>query len=58
MKTVEEMKSMLFERLAELRAGRLRPHVEEQLRIEVALLADILGEEIDEEYWDEIEEAR
>lgn len=58
MKSVEELKSMLFMRLAELRAGRLRPHVEEQLRIEVALLADILGEEIDEDYWDEIEEAR
>ena len=56
MKTVEEMKSMLFERLAELQAGRLRPHVEEQLRVEVALLYNILGEEIAEEYWDVIEE--
>ena len=49
------MKRMLFERLAELQSGRLRPHYEEQLRVEVALLYDILGEEIEEEYWSEIE---
>ena len=55
MKSVEEMKRMLFERLAELQGGRLRPHYEEQLRVEVALLYDILGEEIEEEYWSEIE---
>ena len=55
MKTAEEMKSMLFERLAEIKQGGLTPAYDEQCRIELALLYDILGEEIDEEYWDEIE---
>lgn len=55
MKTAEEMKSMLFERLAEIKQGGLTQAYEEQCKIELALLYDILGEEIDEEYWDEIE---
>ena len=56
MKTVYELKAMLFERLAEIKQGGLVPSYDEQCRIELALLYDILGEEIDEEYWDEIEE--
>ena len=56
MKTVEELKTMLFERLAEIKQGRLTPAYDEQCRIELALLYDILGEDIDESYWEEIEE--
>ena len=56
MKTIEEMKSMLFERLNELQQGGLIPAYEEQCKIELASLYDILGEEIDEDYWDVIEE--
>jgi hypothetical protein len=46
---------MLFERLAELKAGGLIPAYEEQVKIELALLYDILGEDVDEAYWEEIE---
>lgn len=56
MKTMEEMKAMLFERLAEIKQGGLVPSYEEQCKIELALLYDILGESIEEEYWEEIEE--
>ena len=56
MKTVDELKAMLFERLNELQQGGLIPAYEEQCKIELALLYDILGEEIDEEYWEVIEE--
>ena len=55
MKTVEELKRMLFERLAEIKSGVNVAAYDEQLRIELALLYDILGEEIDEEYWEDIE---
>lgn len=48
MKPREEVERMLWERLEELRQGRLRPHIEEQLRIEVALLCDILRQDADE----------
>jgi hypothetical protein len=55
MKIAAELKSMLFERLAEIKEGGLTERYEEQLKIELALLYDILGEEVPEEYWEEIE---
>lgn len=55
MKTAAELKAMLFERLAEIKGGGLTPAYDEQCRIELALLFDILGEEVPEEYWEEIE---
>lgn len=55
MKTVEELRAMLFERLAEIKAGGLTVAYDEHLRTELALLYDILGEEIEEEFWEEIE---
>ena len=55
MKTVEELRAMLFERLAEIKAGVSTVAYDEHLRTELALLYDILGEEIEEEFWEEIE---
>lgn len=60
MKTKEEMMQMLFSKLAEL-----QDLIEEddesvliaRLQAEVALLYDILGEDVPEEYWEQIEEA-
>lgn len=55
MKTKDELKTMLFERIAEVKGGELTLAYEDQLRYEIALLADILGEDIDASLWDEIE---
>ena len=46
---------MLFERMAEIKEGGLTEKYDEQLRIEIALLFDILVDEIPEEYWEDIE---
>lgn len=59
MKNLAELNSMLFARLAELQDGRVKvnnPQLAEQLRIELALLYDILGEDVPDEYWEQIEE--
>lgn len=59
MKTRQELLSMLFARLAELQDGRIKKTnntAAEKLRIELALLYDILGDDIPEEYWCQIEE--
>ena len=57
MKTTAELKAMLFERLAELERGGLTERYDEQLRIELALLFDILSEDIDASLWARIEKA-
>jgi hypothetical protein len=57
MKTADELKAMLFERLAEIQRGGLTERYDEQCRIELALLFDIVGEDIDAIHWDEIEKA-
>ena len=59
MKTKQELLSMLYSRLAELQDGRIKtvnPTAAEKLRIELNLLWDILGEDVPEEYWEQIEE--
>lgn len=59
MKTKQELLQMLYSRLAELQDGRIRhsnPDMYDKLRTELALLYDILGEEVPEEYWGQIEE--
>lgn len=59
MKTKQELLQMLFSRLAELQDGKAKqdkPNLAEKLKIELALLYDILGEEVPEEYWEQIEE--
>lgn len=58
MKTEEELMSMMYVKLAELQDGRIKvqkPKMAEQLQIELALLYDILGDEVPEEYWKQIE---
>lgn len=59
MKNKDELLKMLFARLAELQDGRIKednPDYAKQLRTELALLYDILGEEVPETYWEQIEE--
>lgn len=59
MKTKQELLQMLYSRLAELQDGKVKqdkPNLEEKLKIELALLYDILSEEVPEEYWEQIEE--
>ena len=58
MKTKQELMSMLLSRLAELEDGRIRyanPDMYIKLQTELALLYDILGEDVDEEYCERIE---
>ena len=66
MKTKQELLHMLFAKLAELqdlnKKGFTTKTVWEtanltaKLQAEVALLYDILGEDVPEEYWEQIEE--
>ena len=59
MKIKQELLQMLYSRLAELQNGKVKqdkPNLAEKLKIELALLYDILGEEVPEEYWEQIEE--
>ena len=57
-KTKDELKKMLYARLGELQDGKVKRYDSkraEMLRIELALLYDILGEDINEAFRDEIE---
>lgn len=62
MKTKQELLQMLFARLAELQDLNKKPITTQnatlvsRLQAELALLYDILGEEVPEEYWEQIEE--
>ena len=59
MKTKSELLQMLYSRLSELQDGRIKndnPTVAEKLKHDLTLLYDILGEEVPEEYWSQIEE--
>ena len=58
MKTKQELLSMLYSKLAELQDGRIKvnnPTFAEQLKIELALLYDIFGDDVPEEFWEQIE---
>ena len=58
MKTKQELLSMLYSKLAELQDGRIKVNNQtfaEQLKIELALLYDILGDDVPEEFWEQIE---
>lgn len=58
MKTKQEILSMLYSRLAELQDGRIKtvnPTIAKRLQTELNLLWDILGEDVPEEYWEQIE---
>ena len=59
MKTQQELLQMLYSRLAELQDGRIKavnPIIAKRLQTELNLLWDILGEDVPEEYWEQIEE--
>ena len=59
MKTKQELLEMLFAKLAELQDGRIKtvnPTVAKKLQVELNLLWDILGNDVPEEYWEQIEE--
>lgn len=59
MKTKQELLEMLFVKLAELQDGRIKtvnPIIAKKLQTELNLLWDILGEDVPEEYWEQIEE--
>ena len=59
MKTKQELLEMLFAKLAELQDERIKtvnPTVAKKLQTELNLLWDILGEDVPEEYWEQIEE--
>ncbi len=57
--TKEEMMQMLFSKLAELQdliEENNESVLTARLQVEVALLYNILGEDVPEEYWEQIEE--
>ena len=59
MKTKQELLQMLYSRLAELQDGRIKtvnPTIVKRLRVELKLLWSILGDDVPEEYWEQIEE--
>lgn len=55
MKHTVELITMLYERIEELKKGGLIPAYDEQLRIEIALLYDILEDELDHDIHANIE---
>lgn len=55
MKTADELKKMLFDRVDEIQNGGLTQAYEAQVRYEIALLSVILEEDIDAEHWELIE---
>lgn len=59
MRTQQELLQMLYSRLAELQDGRIKtvnPTMAKKLQVELNLLWDILGNDVPEEYWEQIEE--
>lgn len=57
MKSKEEILKMLFATLAELQSGTTKSNkpLDTKLRTELRLLYDILGDEVPEEFWGQIE---
>lgn len=55
MKTADELKAMLYDRIAELQQGVQILAYEDQLRTEIALLSVILEDDIEAEQWAVIE---
>ena len=55
MKHTVELLTMLYDRLEEIKAGGLTLAYDEQLRIELALLYDILEDELDHNTRAEVE---
>lgn len=55
MKSKQELLKMLYTTLAELQNGALKGDMKARQQARLELLYDILGEEIPEEYWEQIE---
>lgn len=58
---VNELKKMMYSKLAELEDGKVKkdnPELARNIAVEMGLLYDILGEEVDEAYWERIEDER
>ena len=58
MKSKEELLKMLFVRLAELQHGAIKidnPEYAETEKTELKLLYEILGDDVPEAYWEQIE---
>ena len=57
MKSKEQLLRAFFSRLAELQSGTVTNNaLRTRLVTEVLLLSDILGDDVPEEYWDDVEE--
>lgn len=55
MKTKQELLKMLYTTLAELQSGTLKREMKSRQQVRLELLYDILGEEVPESYWEQIE---
>lgn len=55
MKTKQELLKMLYTTLAELQSGTLKGEMKSRQQVRLELLYDILGEEVPESYWEQIE---
>ena len=56
MKTKQEILKDLFATLTELKEGVDSPSLDTYLKVKLETLYNVLGEDVPEEYWDEIEE--
>lgn len=56
MKSKEEIMKRLFATLAELQSGTAVEELYNKLCIKLETLSDILGDDVPEEYWEQIEE--
>lgn len=55
MKTKQELLKMLYTTLAELQSGILKGEMKSRQQVRLELLYNILGEEVPESYWEQIE---
>jgi hypothetical protein len=55
MKSKQELLSKLYAILAELQSRTASEELTKVLKIQLELLYDILGEDVPEEYWEQIE---
>lgn len=57
MKSEQEIKKHLFAILTELQSGTVKGDLKIRLQGKLDVLYDILGEDVPEEYWEQIETA-
>ena len=56
MKTKQEILKDLFATLTELQNGVKENNLRNHLKVKLEVLYDVLGEDVPEEYWEQIEE--